>query len=64
VLKAAEQGYARAERLYGFMTVHVNPSIGRWWLLRAAEQGDAEAQFRLGTAYEQTGSEGPTQRKQ
>jgi TPR repeat protein len=64
VLKAAEQGYARAERLYGFMTEHVNPSIGRWWLLRAAEQGDAEAQFRLGTAYEQTGSEGPTQGKQ
>jgi uncharacterized protein len=53
LLKAAEQGYARAERLYGFMTVHVNPSIGGRWLLRAAEQGDVEAQFWLGTAYEQ-----------
>jgi len=52
-LKSAEQGYATAQRLYGLMSVHVNPSVGERWMLRAAEQGDAEAQFWLGVAYEQ-----------
>jgi TPR repeat protein len=52
-LKSAEQGFARAQRLYGLMSVHINPSVGERWMLRAAEQGDAEAQFWLGVAYEQ-----------
>jgi TPR repeat protein len=52
-LKSAEQGYALAQRLHGLMSVHVNPSVGERWMLRAAEQGDAEAQFWLGVAYEQ-----------
>ncbi|PYT97760.1 MAG: hypothetical protein DMG38_18355 [Acidobacteria bacterium] len=52
LLKSAEQGYARAQRLYGFMSVHINPSVGERWMLRAAEQGDAEVQFWLGYAYE------------
>jgi TPR repeat protein len=51
-LRSAEQGYAPAQRLYGFMSVHINPSVGERWMLRAAEQGDAEAQFWLGFAYE------------
>jgi TPR repeat protein len=52
-LKSAEQGYAPAQRLYGFMFAHSNPPEGLRWMLRAAEQGDAEAQFWLGVAYEQ-----------
>lgn len=51
-LKSAEEGYAPAQRLYGFMSVHINPSVGERWMLRAAEQGDAETQFWLGDAYE------------
>jgi len=51
-LKSAEQGYARAQRLYGLVSVHINPSVGERWMLRAAEQGDTEAQFWLGFAYE------------
>ena len=31
----------------------LNPSVGERWMLRAAEQGDVEAQFWLGVAYEQ-----------
>jgi TPR repeat protein len=52
-VKSAEQGYAPAQRLQGLMSVHVNPSVGERWMLRAAEQGDEEAQFWLGIAYEQ-----------
>lgn len=52
-LKSAEQGYPRAQRLYGLMSVPINPSVGERWMLRAAEQGDAEAQFWLGFAYEE-----------
>jgi TPR repeat protein len=52
-LKSAEQGYPPAQRIYGLMSVPINPSVGERWMLRAAEQGDAEAQFWLGFAYEQ-----------
>jgi uncharacterized protein len=51
-LKSAEQGYAPAQRLYGFMSLRINPSVGERWMLRAAEQDDAEVQFWLGYAYE------------
>jgi TPR repeat protein len=51
-LKSAEQGYMPAQRLYGLVSVHINPSVGEGWMLRAAEQGDTEAQFWLGFAYE------------
>jgi TPR repeat protein len=51
-LKSAEQGYVLAQRVYGLMSVHINPSVGERWMLRAAEQGDSEAQFWLGYAYE------------
>lgn len=53
-LKSAEQDYVLAQRLYGLMSVHINPSVGERWMLRAAEQGDAEAQFWLGFGYEHT----------
>jgi TPR repeat protein len=52
-LKSAEQGYAPAQRLYGMVSMHVNPAVSERWMLRAAEQGDAEAEFWLGVAYEQ-----------
>jgi TPR repeat protein len=52
-LKSAEQGYAPAQRLHGLLSARVNPSVGERWMLRAAEQNDAEAQFWLGVAYEQ-----------
>jgi uncharacterized protein len=35
------------------MSAHGNPLVGERWMVRAAEQGDAEAQFWLGVAYEQ-----------
>ena len=52
-LKSAEQGYVPAQRLYGLVSVQINPAIGERWMLRAAEQGDAEAEYLLGLAYEQ-----------
>jgi uncharacterized protein len=52
LLKSAEQGYVRAQRIYGMMCVPMNPSVGERWMRRAAEQGDTEAQFWLGYAYE------------
>jgi TPR repeat protein len=52
-LKSAEQGYVPAQRLYGLVSVRINPAIGERWMLRAAEQGDAEAEYLLGFAYEQ-----------
>jgi uncharacterized protein len=51
-LKSAEQGHVPAQRVYGLMSVHINPSVGERWILRAAEQGDSEAQFWMGYAYE------------
>jgi uncharacterized protein len=53
LLTSAEQGYAPAQRAYGLMWAHINPPIGERWMLRAAAQGDAEAQFWLGVGYEQ-----------
>jgi TPR repeat protein len=52
-LKSAEQGYVPAQRMYGLASVSVNPAVGERWMLRAGEQGDAEAQFCLGWAYEE-----------
>jgi TPR repeat protein len=52
-LKSAEQGYAPAQRLYGLMSAHASPPVGEGWMMPAAEQGDAEAQFWLGVAYDQ-----------
>ena len=51
-LKSAEQNFVPAQRAYGMMSVHINPSVGERWMLRAAENGDAEAQCWLGFAYE------------
>ena len=44
---------ALAQRAYGLTTVHSDAPVGERWMLRAAEQGDAEAQFWLGFGYEQ-----------
>lgn len=52
-LRSAQQGYVPAERFYGLMSVHSDPTLGEKWMLKAAEHGDAEAQFWLGVAYEQ-----------
>ncbi len=51
-LKAAEQGYAPAQRAYGLASRQENRPVAERWLLRAAEQGDTEAQLWLGTAYD------------
>jgi uncharacterized protein len=52
-LRSAQQGYVLAERLYGLMSVHSDPALAKKWMLKAAEHGDAEAQFWLGVGYEQ-----------
>jgi len=51
-LKAAEQGYAPAQRAYGLASRAENRPVAERWLLRAAEQGDTEAQLWLGVAYD------------
>jgi len=53
LLKSAKQGYAPAQRVQGLMSRFAEPSVGEMWMLRAAEQGDTEAEFWLGVAYEQ-----------
>jgi TPR repeat protein len=52
-LKSAEQGFALAQRKYGMLMAHENPPVGERWLLRAAENGDADAEMWLGAAYEE-----------
>jgi hypothetical protein len=51
-LKSAEQNFVPAERRYGLTLAHTNPPVGERWMLRAAEQGDTDAQLWLGFAYE------------
>ena len=53
MLKAAEQGYAPAQRIFGMMSVYADRSVGERWMRRAAEQGDTDAQFWLGVGYKQ-----------
>lgn len=53
LLKSAERGYAPAELAYGFTSRLANPSLAEKWMRRAAEHGDAEAQFWLGVGYEE-----------
>ena len=53
LLKSAEQEYAPAELAYGFTSRLANPSVAERWMRRAAEHGDAEAQFWLGYGYEE-----------
>jgi TPR repeat protein len=52
-LKAAEQGYAPAERALGLANLKDDLAKAAFWLQQAAQQGDPEAQLWLGTAYEQ-----------
>jgi TPR repeat protein len=52
-LRSAQQRYVLAERLYGLISVHSDPALGKKWMLKAAEHGNAGAQFWLGVAYEQ-----------
>ncbi len=49
--KAAESGFAPAQALFGLLHVRIKKpkEAVRWWL-KAAEQGDPEAQFNLATA--------------
>ncbi len=54
--KAAEQDYAEAQRLLGFMYdfgrgVEQNSKQAVFWYSKAAEQGDATAQSNLGIMY-------------
>ena len=51
-LKSATKGYAPAERALGVLYSY-DPAKAALWLRRAARQGDSEAQFWLGTGYEQ-----------
>jgi hypothetical protein len=54
--KSAEQGYAPAQRLLqtGVQTGADRDTVNaEMWLLRGAEQGNAESQFWLGVAYDQ-----------
>lgn len=53
LLKSAEQAYAPAELAYAFRSMLANPSVAEKWMRRAAEHGDAEAQFWLGVGYEE-----------
>jgi len=55
MLKSAEEGYAPAQEMVGMMYMGATGDYGKadMWLRRAAEQGNAEAQFWLGNAYEQ-----------
>jgi uncharacterized protein len=52
-VKSAEQGYAPAQRALGLTYSKDDPAKAALWLQRAAQQRDSEAQFWLGTAYEQ-----------
>jgi TPR repeat protein len=53
--KSAEKSYAPAERALGMLCWYVDsdPAKATMWLQRAAQRGDAEAQFWFGNAYEQ-----------
>ena len=50
--KAAEQGYARAQRKLGieYCAMHENEKAIEWWT-KAGEQGDAPSQYLLGCLY-------------
>jgi tetratricopeptide (TPR) repeat protein len=52
-LKSANKGYAPAERTVGVLYWYSEPAKAVTWLQRAARKGDSEAQFWLGTGYEQ-----------
>jgi uncharacterized protein len=52
-LKSAEAAYAPAERALGLLYSPSDPAKAVMWLQQAAQEGDAEAQFDLGNAYEQ-----------
>ena len=54
--KAAEQGYAEAQYIYGRCCldgtgIAKNPSEGVKWLLKAAEQGNVNAMYDAGVCY-------------
>ena len=56
--KSAEQGYAPAQRILEGFTMNLSgtnrdPVTNEMYLLRGAEQGNADSQFWLGAAYEQ-----------
>ena len=56
--KSAEQGYAPAQRILEGFTMNLSgtnrdPVKNEMYLLRGAEQGNADSQFWLGAAYEQ-----------
>jgi TPR repeat protein len=56
--KSAEQGYAPAQRVLDGFTMNLSgtnrdPVGNEMYLLRGAEQGNADSQFWLGVAYEQ-----------
>ena len=55
MLKSAEQGYVPAQANMGMMFLGAGGEYGKAeiWLRRAAEQGNAEAQFWLGASYEE-----------
>jgi TPR repeat protein len=55
MLKSAEQGYAPAQKVVGMMYMSRNGDYGKadMWQRRAAELSNSDAQFWLGTAYEQ-----------
>jgi hypothetical protein len=62
-LKSAHHGYVPAQRALGFVYWKDDPVKAASWLQLAAKHGDSEAQFWLGTAYEQ-GSFGTTNYKE
>ena len=62
-LKSANQGYVPAERALGLTYWKDDPVKAALWLQTAAKHGDLEAQFWLGTAFEQ-GSFGTTNYKE
>jgi TPR repeat protein len=45
VVKSAEQGFVRSQATLGIYLKNKGRSASERWLLRAAEQGDPEAQF-------------------
>jgi TPR repeat protein len=53
LVKSAVQGFVRSEEVLGLVLKDRDRPASERWLLWAAEQGDAEAQFWLGVAYEE-----------
>jgi TPR repeat protein len=50
-LKSAEQGYLRAEGVYGMWSRGSNTAVAERWMLLAADHGDPDAQLVLGQKY-------------